>query len=182
MVKLVEQDFKEAASVIGCEVATIKAVVAVESAGSGFDSKGRPKILFEGHYFYRLTNGKYGKSDISYPKWVKTYYKYDQYDRLDRAAKLDREAALRSTSWGLFQIMGNNFSKCGFSKLQDFINAMYKSEKTQLLAFCNFVKSAGLDDELVRKDWVGFAYGYNGKGYLSNNYHKKLEVAYNKYK
>jgi hypothetical protein len=50
------------------------------------------------------------------------------------------------------------------------------------LAFCNFVKSVGLDDELVRKDWVGFAYGYNGKGYLSNNYHKKLEVAYNKYK
>ncbi|MCC6559800.1 MAG: DUF3380 domain-containing protein, partial [Xanthomonadales bacterium] len=40
-------------------VPTLKAVAEVESAGSGFLSDGRPKILFEGHVFSRLTKRAY---------------------------------------------------------------------------------------------------------------------------
>ncbi len=181
MKTLTEKDFERAADFLDCEVAAVKAVTEVESAGAGFLPSGKPKILFEGHWFYKYTGGKHGVSNVSYPKWIKKHYAEDQHARLDKAAKLDRNAALMSASWGIFQIMGGNYRKAGFSTLQAFVNAMYKDEASQLLAFCNFVKNSGLQDELQRKDWVGFAFGYNGAGYKSNNYDTKLAKAYKKY-
>ena len=181
MKTLTQQDYETAAKFLNCDVAAVKAVKEVESSGSGFQADGKPKILFEGHWFWKYTGGKFGVSNVSYPKWVRNYYNENQHNRLEKAAKLDREAALKSASWGMFQIMGGNHKKAGFSTLQSFINAMYKDEASQLLAFCNFVKNSGLQDELQRKDWVGFAYGYNGAGYKVNNYHTKLANAYKKY-
>ena len=181
MKTLTELDYAMAAKFLNCEIAVIKAVKEVESAGSGFLPNGKPKILFEGHWFYKYTNGKFRSSNVSYPNWVRNYYNEDQHERLDKAAKLDRESALKSASWGMFQIMGGNYKKAGFNNLQNFVNAMYKDEASQLMAFCNFVKNSGLQDELQHKDWVGFAYGYNGSGYRVNNYHTKLANAYKKY-
>ena len=177
-----EEDYKEAAQFLGCEVAAIKAVAKVESNGSGFDSQGRIRILFEGHVFYGLTKGKHGITDISYPKWVKKYYGLPQYDRFNRAFHLDKDAAMQSCSWGLFQIMGFNYDKCGFKEVGSFVDFMKKSEKNQLLCFCRFVKARGLDDEIRNCQWASFAYGYNGAGYKSNAYDSKLEKAYNFYK
>lgn len=51
--KLTETDYEEAAALIGVKKAAIKAVAAVEAAGDGFLSDGRPKILYERHIFYR---------------------------------------------------------------------------------------------------------------------------------
>ena len=45
-----EDDIAEAAKKLDCEVAAVRAVVDVESRG-GFLADGRPKILFERHYF-----------------------------------------------------------------------------------------------------------------------------------
>src|SRR5688572_3325692 len=97
----------DAAKKLGCEVAAVRAVIDVESRG-GFLSDGRPKILFERHYFSRLTKRKFDASHpgVSNGQWGG----YGaggahQYDRLNQAAALDRDAALHSASWGLFQIM-----------------------------------------------------------------------------
>ena len=182
MKKLTEQDYKDAARLLNCEVACIKAVKEIESRGNGFNSDGTPVILFEGHWFYKLTNGKYGNNSFSYPKWIRTYYNMNQHKRLSDAAAKDRDAALKSASWGLFQIMGFNYKKAGYNNLQAFINDMYESEGKQLLAFCNFVKNSGLDDELRNKQWAKFAYAYNGAGFRKNKYDTKLAAAYNKYK
>ena len=179
---LTELDYINAANLLKCEVAVIKAVVEVESGGRGFLRNGDPKILFEGHWFYRLTKGKYKISNINYPKWITKFYNQDQHKRLSDAIKLDREAALMSASWGLFQIMGFNYKKCGFVTLQSFINSMYESEGSQLIAFCNYIKNVGLDDELRLKQWSRFAFSYNGPGFSKNKYEIKLERAYNKYK
>ena len=89
MIELNENDYKEAAQLLNCEVAAIKAVSKVESNGSSVDSQGRIRILFEGHVFYALTKGKYGVTDISYPKWTKKYYGLDQYTRFNKAFSLD---------------------------------------------------------------------------------------------
>ena len=51
--------FQLAANALGCEVAAIKAVAEVEAAGVGFHASGEPKILFERHWFSRLTKGRY---------------------------------------------------------------------------------------------------------------------------
>lgn len=180
--KLTDADYARAASLLGCAPAVIRAVAAVESAGDGFLLDGRPKILFEAHIFSRLTAHKFDAShpDISSPTWNKALYVggAGEHDRLARAAELDRDAALKSASWGKFQIMGFNFERCGFGLLQDFVNAMYRNEGAHLTAFCNFVKSMGLDDELRRLDFAGFARGFNGPKFAENGYDTLLAKAH----
>lgn len=180
---LTEQDFIDAAKLLKCEVAAVKAVAEVESRQNGFQPTGEPTILFERHIFSKRTGGKFDKvaPNLSNRK-AGGYGKISiQHSRLQEASKLDRTAALMSASWGKFQIMGFNFANAGFNKVQEFINAMYKGEGEHLLAFINYVKNTGLSDELQRKDWVNFARLYNGADYTKNEYDKKLAAAYKKY-
>lgn len=182
--------YQQAASLLGCDIAAIKAVAEVESSGNGFiDDK--PKILFEPHIFWRelIKAGINpvahvpGNEDILYQvQGSKPYGKYSmQHSKLERAKKIDEPSALKSASWGKFQIMGFNFSLCGYGTLHEFIKAMYTSEDDHLLAFVGFVKSSGLADELQRKDWAAFAKKYNGPSYRINSYDTKLAEAYNKF-
>jgi hypothetical protein len=188
---LSEQAFMDAANELGVEVATIKAVAEVESSGSGFLPSGEPKILFEPHIFWkelrkRNINPKDYlpfNEDILYPVWgTRPYGKVsEQHGRLQKAVRINNEAALRSASWGKIQIMGFNHVQCGFNLLQSFINAMYKDEDSHLLAFTNYIIATHLDDELREKDWAGFARGYNGASYHKNKYDTKLALAYAKF-
>lgn len=189
---ITEKRFQESANKIGCSVAAIKAVCEVESRGSGFLSTGEPVILFEPHIFWKellkrkIDPNKHvkGNEDILYPKWDSSKYgpMSGQHLKLKKAILINREAALCSASWGLFQIMGFNWSLCGVKSLQDFINAMYKDEDSHLDMFDDYVCNVYLDDELKRLDWAAFALGYNGPQYRKNNYDVKLAKAYNKYK
>src|SRR5690606_34779310 len=55
-------DYQRAASALGVDVATVRAVADVESSGGGFLADGRPKILFERHIFARETGGRFNQS------------------------------------------------------------------------------------------------------------------------
>jgi hypothetical protein len=168
-----------AARKIGCQVAAVRAVIDVESRG-GFLPDGRPKILFERHYFSRLTGHRFDGTapDISNTKWGGYKGGAAEYDRLGRAIKLDRDAALRSASWGAFQIMGDNCKLCGFANVEDYVTATVSGAPAQLDAFIGFVQKTGLADELIRRDWAGFARGYNGPAYKANKYDEKLAAAF----
>lgn len=184
---LTEQDFKDAAERLGCDAAAIKAVCKVEAPKGGFNPDGTPTTLFEGHKFHAFTGGTFAKQapDLSYPKWTRIYYGKTwqaEQDRIQRAMKLDREAAIKSASWGKFQIMGLNYELAGFDTLQAFVNAMYAGEREQLLAFCSFIEKAGLLAPLRRLDWANFARRYNGPSYAANEYDTKLATAYSRYK
>lgn len=176
--------FVDMAKVLGCETAAIKAVVDTEVGIRGaFDSSRRATILFERHVFSKLTSGKFDKSnpDISNPV-PGGYGRFsDQYSRLSRAQKLDNDAALKSASWGAFQIMGSNHAQAGFSTVNQFVTAMNKSIEEQAKAFVNFINS---DNRLVtaldHKNWVDFARIYNGPGYKVNNYDNKMKLNYNR--
>lgn len=188
---ITEQQYKASASELNVDVAAVKAVADVESGGEGFFSVGVPKILFEPHVFWKELRRVgidphqhvLGNDDILYPiQGTKPYGKFSQqHSRLERAAKIHREAALKSASWGKFQIMGYNYQLAGYTTLQDFINAMYKSEDEHLKAFVSYIKSRFLDDELKAKDWKAFARQYNGSFYWKNKYDTKLAAAYKKY-
>ncbi|MCS7054454.1 MAG: N-acetylmuramidase family protein [Ignavibacterium sp.] len=182
---LTEQDYDDAAQLLGVNKAVIKAVAEVESAGNGFLNNGMVKILFEAHIFSKLTGGKYDKThpSISAPKWDKSLYKggVKEYERLNEALKLNIEAAYKSTSFGKFQIVGYNYSSCGYASVLEFVNAMQTSEGEHLKAFVNFIKSKGMDKLLQKLDWAGFARSYNGSGYKLNRYDERLAVAYKKY-
>jgi len=169
----------EAARDIGCDEAAIRAVIQVESSG-GFLPDKRPKILFERHHFHRFTNGKFSASnpDISSSKAGGYKGNTAEYGRLERAAKLDRAAALKSASWGAFQIMGSNHKVAGFNDVESFCKAMCEGEDDHLRAFVKFVKANRLDDELCRRDWEGFARGYNGPNFRKFHYAEKLGAAY----
>lgn len=182
---LTEQDFKNAANLLSIEIAVIKAVSEVESKGNGFFADGRPKILFESHIFGSLTKYKYNDThpNISSKKWDRKLYKggIKEYDRLNEAMTLDKETALKSTSWGKFQIMGFNYKACGWPDIYTFVDDMYKNENEHLKAFIGFIKANNLVKYLKTKDWTKFAKAYNGPAYTQNKYDIKLKEAYEKY-
>ena len=142
---LKEGDFERAAERIGCEVAAIKAVAGIESGGrNGFLEDGRPKILFESRWFHKLTDGIYDESqpDVSTAKWLRNYRGgAGEYDRLNEAAALDRQAALKSASWGKFQILGVNHKHCQFDDVEAYVKSQADSEGAHLDAFVSFVIS-----------------------------------------
>jgi hypothetical protein len=181
---LVASDFAWAAAELDCEVDAIRAVAQVESVGSGFDKNGSPRILFEAHKFSEHTGHRY---DLTHPRisslrWNRALYtghNADEHARLAEAVALDREAALKSASWGLFQILGENWALAGYPSLQAFINAMFTSERTQLEAFVGFIaNNERMRKALRNKDWAAFARRYNGPRYAVNGYDKKLAAAY----
>lgn len=190
--QLTEKDFNLVARLLDCEPAALKAVQKVETGGKGgFFAPGKPAILFEGHIFWSQLKKKgiapenhvAGNENILYPRWEKGHYKggLGEYERLEQARRIDREAADASASWGMFQIMGFNYAACGESSVESFVNAMCESELKQLLLSGRFIKQAGMQPALQAKDWAEFAKRYNGPAYAQNNYDKKLAEAYQKY-
>ena len=181
------------------EMPALRAVIQVESAGSGFLEDGRPKILFEGHKFWSHLKEKGidpeqylpDNQDILYPKWTRNFYlgKEGEYSRLNKALLIDKEAAYYSASWGLFQILGENVKTKWVRRHKDinaFVEAQYASEHEHLLDFVDFIqfkkaKGKTLLEHLKAKDWASFAYGYNGAGYAQNNYDVKLQRAYERF-
>lgn len=195
-----EQQFKEAAGIIGCDTAAIKAVYEVETAGRGYLSDGRVKILFEGHRFWKnlekaganpklFIDENYFYSDVLYKDWDSDKYKGGEAEwaRMSKAIEVCTKLnvspiiALDSASYGCFQILGENCKLCGYATSQEMLAAFNNDgEAEQLNAFCRFVIAVKLDDELRLKNWAKFAQGYNGSRYRENMYDAKLNKAYKK--
>ncbi|AHY13305.1 MULTISPECIES: N-acetylmuramidase family protein [Citrobacter] len=183
--KIDDTDYEEVAKELGCEIAAIKAVAKTEtgSYGSYFKFEDNddyvPAILFERHHFHKYTNGKYDQfEDIS----NSVAGGYDatsvQYTKLVKAYALDKKAALKSASWGKFQILASNFATAGYASPEDFVFALSKSEKNQLKAFVSFIKADRVLLHSIRtKDWLSFAKRYNGP--RQNGYDLKMERNYN---
>lgn len=199
--KITEDDYKNAAKALGCEVNVIKAIAKVESGGrSGYDKKNRPLILYERHVFARNTKppGKYNQSNSNLSSKVgyklkkkgnkasvdelkRNYYagsSDENYKRLAKAYALDKKAALKACSWGKFQILGENFQTCGYPSVESFVADQVRDEKGQLHAFLNYIKSKKLQLPLKTKNWKKIAEGYNGKYYKKFNYDERIKHAY----
>lgn len=184
--RLESLDISRLAYTIGCGEDHLHAVMEVETLGGGFDTHGRVKILFEPHVFYRELSGPKRQEAIAaglaYRRWGESRYPKDSYPRLMKAMVIDAEAALRSCSWGLGQIMGFNHLLAGYASVQAMVEAFCDDEASHLAAMVEFIVSNGLDDDLRREDWRGFARGYNGSGYAEHGYHTKLKRAFDKWK
>jgi hypothetical protein len=183
---ITEQDFQNAAVLIGCDVAAVKAVTQVESGHTGFYPSGKIVIKFEGHIFHLYTKGKFDQAHpaLSYPHWTEQYSEFGEaaYNRFNQAFALDPNAAMFATSWGAFQIMGDNYSGCGFKTVGDFVDFLKIGEGNQLLVFSRYVKAERIDKYLVARNWASFALRYNGALYQRNQYDIKLAAAYAQFK
>jgi len=184
----------------------IKAIVTVESAGRGHLHDGRAKILFEGHKFWYWLEkfGKdpkalsQGKEHIIYEKWTRKHYRVGtaEYERLEEARSIDPKAAVYATSWGLFQILGENMEHHikgrKYKSVTEFEERQHESEYYHFLDFLEFIKSKKVrgkalidyisEEKQDNYDWEAFAYGYNGSGYKVNQYHIKMKNHYEKFK
>lgn len=189
---ILDTDYEWAGKYLDCETAAIKAVIVVETGDcKGFIAPGKPKILFEGHIFWgELKKRGYDPEELQkdhptiiYPKWTKKYYSNPEgeYKRFEEACSIDKEAAICSTSYGLFQIMGFNYPVCSSTSPEELYKLMSESEFRQFTLGLEFIKNSGLSKYIVKKDWAGFAKRYNGSGYKQNQYDIKLEKAYKEY-
>jgi N-acetylmuramidase/Putative peptidoglycan binding domain len=167
---------------LGVHAPEVWTVLAVETSGCGFLPDLRPQMLYERHIFHRLTQGKYDDGSISDsnaggygPPGA------HQYDRLALAIAKDRTAGLQSCSWGIGQIMGENYAAAGFANVELMVAAMERSEDQQLAAMANFLVSSRLNIPLRAHDWASFAKGYNGGNYAINRYDIRLNGEFQRY-
>ncbi|HRI71115.1 MAG TPA: N-acetylmuramidase domain-containing protein [Polyangium sp.] len=186
--RLAVSDFAAAAKSLGCETAAVRAVADVESGGrTGFDTKKRPKILFEIHLFRDNTKHRYDKSHphlsapYSSPR-RRASYNRDQWVVIHEAFALDPDAAVKSASWGMFQVLGSNYKMCGWKNVRQFVYDMFESEAQHLRAFLGYCRAANITPYLKTHNWAAFARGYNGPDYASGGYHTKMATAYARYK
>lgn len=175
----------------GIEAAALKAVVEVEAAGQPFavvNGKNEPLIRYEGHYFDRLVDAsrrdEARAAGLSSPSVGGVKNPSGQQERwllLARASRIDADAALESTSWGLGQVMGAHWQKLGFSSVKEMVATARQDIDGQLELMVRYIEKFGLMASLKRHDWAGFARGYNGSGYKTNSYDTKLAKAYAQY-
>ena len=179
-----------AAKELGCEVAAIKAVSAVESAGAGFLKSGEPKILFERHWFYKQLKKHGYPADAIAAKNPDICSKSpggykggaEEHTRLARAIAIHESSALEAASWGAYQIMGFHWESLGYASVQDFVENMRESEGRHLEAFVRFIlKNKNLLNAIRTKNWPKFALNYNGTNYEKNAYDKKMASNYLKF-
>lgn len=187
---LTAADFTAAAEDLGCETAVLRAIGEVESKRGGFDALGRPSILFEPHVFGALTDHRFhgarcgldgAAGVISRRSWaLGTYGTYSQqWTRLEAAEALDREAALKATSWGRFQILGRD--QAGWPDVEEFVAAMAESEQQHLHALVAFLRSKRLESALRSRDFLALAEGFNGRGFRRTGWDRKVEAAYRRF-
>jgi hypothetical protein len=169
---------------MGVTAPQLWAVLEVETKGCGFLPDRRPEILFEHRVFQRLTGGRFDEEAPALSNANQHAYGApgaNQYLRLQSAIRLDREAALRSASWGIGQVMGFNAVAVGFSSTQDMVTAMMASEDNQLESVVAFVIANRLQHSLAANDFRTFARGFNGPNFSTNSYDVRLASAHAKF-
>lgn len=156
----------------------ITAIKKVEASGEGFLG-GKVKVRFEPHVFNKrsahkmpFTNNGRGFSS----KAAET-----NRAAFEKALELDPKAALESTSFGKYQIMGFNWKRCATS-LDEFYEKM-QTEEGQDECFIKFVNSNKYLREILNKETITkedcyrFAKIYNGPSNVLN-YGNKIWKAY----
>lgn len=176
---LSEAGLDQVVAALGVAPEALWAVLAVETSGCGYLPDRRPKILFERHYFHRLTGGRYDAADPDVSAPTAGGYGAGgahQYVRLAAAILLDRDAALQSASWGLGQIMGAHYAALGFDSAEAMVQAFVQGEDAQLAGMADFIAGSPLKRALANRDWATFARLYNGANYAANHYDEHLSL------
>lgn len=169
-------DFITIGSQLGVSPAIIYAFCKVEGQGCGFLPDCRPKILFERHHFYKNLAAISGVDAANAAEAANSNICNEvpggysggvaEWDRISAAIDINETAAFMSASWGLFQIMGENFKMCGFNSVQDFVSAIYLTESNHLKALASFIQAVpALHTAMRNSDFDGMAAHYNGAGY-----------------
>lgn len=180
---LTDEDFRIVAEELNVEVAAIKAVVSIEAGSQmkGFWAPGVPVINFDNTMYARFRKKKgEGQKDAEVPEGL-SGYGLREWRQLTNARKVNARAANLGTFWGMFQIGGFNYTKCGCKSVDEFVELMSYSELEQLELFAAFITNAGMLGDLRNKNWAGFSRKYNGPSYARRGYHTRMAAAYKRF-
>lgn len=190
-----DETYKIVAKRLGVEVAVLKAISKKESKGSGFYTKGQARILFERHYMYRELK-KTGKTDAELKQLQSSYSdiinivqggygkESAQYEKLKKAKNIDIDCAIKSCSWGRFQVMGVYYENL-YDSPQHMEEAMNMCERQHFEYFSSYLKETnGLIKALNEHNWEKVAELYNGKKWreINPDYAKDLKTYYDSFK
>lgn len=170
----------------------VQAVAFVESSGSGWQKDGLPKILYERHYFYRLTKGQFGTSEFSnasaggYTLDADKDGINDSWEKMCMGAKFDIMAAFQSVSVSMFQVMVDHHEKLGYKRPWDMIWEISQSEKAHYELMARWIVLNGKIMALSKIDGNpencrDFAKFWNGSGYAEKGYHVKIAEAFKRF-
>ena len=169
------------------EAASLLAFISVETGGKGFDDKtGKILIQFEPVWFRK--NAPYAPSGIWSVNKVDVQSK--EWLAFNDAYKKNSDAAMKSTSIGLGQIMGLHYKRLGYNTVGEMWNDAKKGIEEQVEQMVKFINSdPKLLDALKRHDWTKVATIYNGSGFmnLAKKYHRTpydeaMAIEYNRFK
>ncbi|MFT3890276.1 MAG: N-acetylmuramidase domain-containing protein [Anaerolineales bacterium] len=167
------------------DVAIAVAIIAQESGGQAYGADGRLLIRFENHLFYDNWGTQHptvynAHFQTGSPRW--TGHKWrptangvwrdvhasqsSEWDVFTYARTLDDDAAKKSISIGLPQVLGSNYGILGFASVDDMFNAFVASERNQVVAFFDFLQGNGSSatNALRNRDFRTIATIYNGAG------------------
>lgn len=182
---LSDEDFRLVAEKLDVEVAAIRAVVLIEAGKQmkGFWAPGVPVVNFDNATYSRFRKKVKSKGEKGerVPTGLKGYA-LREWSQLVNARKVNVLAANMGTFWGMFQIGGFNYAKCGCESVDEFIRLMSYSELEQLELFAAFIRNGGMLEDLRNKNWAGFARKYNGAGYARRGYHTRMAAAYKRFR
>lgn len=197
MKRLTPAQIREAAESHGIDPAALKAVLAVEAGGSGYLPDGTIKVRLERHWVYKRLKSRginplaftVAHPDLCHRTWKVIGGTNEQWGRIREALgyasslgdpelfEKYKHSIYEATSWGLPQLMGFHWQGLGFKSVYEFKHYMEASEANQLELMLRWMKKNGLLTRLQKKDWYGFAKGYNGPA-KAKDYAAKLFNAY----
>ena len=96
---------------------------------------------------------------------------------MKEAYALDPNAAYMATSFGMFQILGQNHKIVGFETPAELARYISQSEANQVEVFVRWVERDKLLQSLRCLEWENFALRYNGPS-SKKVYAEKLRSAY----
>ena len=188
---------------LGVKPEAALAVIAAESDGVAFVN-GRPVVRFENHHFWNhwgrrnpsvfnrhfrfSTDRRWEGHDFrhSYDEpWRPVHNGQSrEWSVLQFAEGLSRPDALRSTSWGLAQILGSNHARVGYpsaAAMSASFSDPNSGTQMQVLGLFDFVlggrESSPALTAFRNEDWLAFAREYNGKN-NAEKYSRRLRMYY----
>ena len=156
------------------------AATSVESADlQGSWSSGALVALYEDHVAWRNTEGatrqRLAEAKLAAPNWRDLPYPKSPYPAIDKCAEIaGAEVAAKATSWGLYQILGENAVALGYKSAVDMVETFAASERAQVEGWLRFLDANNLKRPLMDGDFKTYARGYNGPKFAENRYDTKL--------
>lgn len=190
-------DLTPAAILLGVDARTIAAVMAVESSGRGVGPSG-PVIRMEVHKLWswvpvalrpavdarfrvrgpRAWDGHEWRPNPKEAHFWEPLHRtqMDEHAALNVAKGIDLDAAIRATSYGLGQILGDHWRRCGFASPAEF-EAAQATEAGQVDTMARFIAADPMMVQALRAhDWHRFAALYNGGGQVDWYAHRLADA------